>query len=126
MVDLSNDSSWQSIANEQRSVSGTPGYFNRIPNIIMPIPFASQYFKIFANTVTGKQSWNYAGRLYLYIGSVNDFTPEYFSSTGILLNEWRVVDFPGILKSQQSHLSFEAPYWMPDINLEIYQYQEEI
>ncbi|MGB3514671.1 MAG: hypothetical protein WBA93_36765 [Microcoleaceae cyanobacterium] len=124
MVDLSNDSNWQLIAEEQRNISGTPGYFNKIPNIIMPIPFINEYFKVFANTVNGKSTWNYAGRLYLYIGSVNDFAPEYFSSTGIILNEWRIVHFPGVLLTQQSHLSFEPPYWMPDIDLEVYQYQE--
>ena len=124
MADLSKDFNWQLIATETRSVSGVPGYFNRLPNIIMPIPFSTRYFKIFANTVNVKQSWNWAGRLYLYIGSVNDFVPEYFSSTGVILNEWRIVDFPGVLETLEAHLAFEAPYWMPDINIEIYQYQE--
>ncbi len=126
MVDLSNDFNWQLIAEETRNVSGKPGYYNRISNIIMPIPFSSQYFKIFASTTNGKDTWKWAGRLYLYIGSVNNFVPGYFNSTGIILDEWRIVDFPGVLKTMEAHLAFESPYWMPDINIAIYQYQEII
>lgn len=124
MVDLSNEESWQLITQESKSVSGTPGIFNRLSEILIPIPFVSEYFKIFANTVNGKPTWNYAGRLYLFVGSINSFTPEYLESTGIILNEWRIVYFPRLVDTQNSHLMFEAPYWMPDISIELWQYQE--
>ncbi len=126
MVNLSSEENWQIIYQESREVSGDPGYNNRISNILIPIPFLSEYFKIFANTTKGKTTWNWAGRLYLYIGSISNPVPEYYSSTGIILNEWKIVNFPGIKLTQESHLSFKAPYWMPDINITILQYQETI
>ncbi|NER02650.1 MAG: hypothetical protein F6K17_08430 [Okeania sp. SIO3C4] len=124
MVDLSNEDAWTLIARESRAVSGAPSFLNRIPSILMVIPFISEYFKIFVDSPNGRSSWNWAGRLYLYIGGIENFSPAYYSSTGIILNEWRIVYFPGILFAQQSHLLFEPPYWMPDINIELYQYQE--
>ncbi len=122
MVDLSNEDNWQIIYTNSASVSGQPGYNNRLPEFVCSIPFLSFYFRIFANSNTAPSYYQYAGAVRLFIGSVEDELPIYVTQRKFTLGSSRLMYF--VLESSTPyHLSFLPPYWLPDITVTVEQFQ---
>lgn len=124
MPDLSNDALWHPVYEGSTSVTGQPTRENKIPPIPLAIPFINRYFRAYVETSNPR--WYYGGRVTLNIGSINNPSPIYATNRKLVLRKWALLDFSLIegANSSQFHLIYEPPWWFPDINLAIYQYQE--
>ncbi|MGD1712308.1 hypothetical protein [Dapis sp. BLCC M172] len=125
MVDLSNESNWVLILDESRLLTDySPNLQTSIPNFLVPVPFLSDFFRLFVTT-NGKWTWVYAGLLCLQVGTIEENVPSRIATHKVYLDEWQILRFPEISLSPVCHLEFEVPYYFPDISVRIEQYLEE-
>lgn len=127
MPQFSNEEHWELIADETRSVAGTPARDNAIAPLLLPIPYLSPYFKAFISILNNNRPWYYGGRFVLYVGNVESPVPVYATSRKMLLNDWKLLEFPHLATASQGsqfYFQYEPPWWFPNISLTMYQYIE--
>lgn len=120
MPDLSNLSQWQLIQNQTFVGSGEEIIHS------FPLLYLSKYLK--AKATTTKPTLKFAGSLSLMIGSVGSGSPVYASSGKMLFDKPRLFDWDLIEQatSSQFHLVYTSPYWVKDVTIQVWQYQETL
>ncbi|HEY9863678.1 MAG TPA: hypothetical protein V6D21_05810 [Candidatus Obscuribacterales bacterium] len=118
MLDLSNEFQWQLIQSQSLIGSGEEIIHS------FPLPFLSRYLKAIATTT--KPTLRYAGILSLMVGSINSNNPVYATSGKLLFGKSRLFDFDLIEQSTSSqfHLIYVSPYWVKNVQLQVWQYQD--
>lgn len=120
MPDLSNLSQWQLIQSQTLMGSGEEIIHS------FPLLYLSKYLK--AKATTTKPTLKFAGSLSLMIGSVGSGSPVYASSGKMLFDKPRLFDWDLIEQatSSQFHLVYTSPYWVKDVTIQVWQYQETL
>ena len=120
MPDLSNLSQWQLIQSQTLIGSGEEIIHS------FPLLYLSKYLK--AKVTTTKPTLKFAGSLSLMIGSVGSVSPVYASSGKMLFDKPRLFDWDLIEQatSSQFHLVYTSPYWVKDVTIQVWQYQETL
>lgn len=127
MVDFSELSNWQEIyfaRVEAITINGK----TRVQPLLVQIPFASPYFRIFVEPPNDPRSvnWFRGGWFKLFSGNVTQFggfIPSAIDFKSVLLGEWKILEFP-LVNSTQFFIRYEAPPWFPHVRVLIQQYQE--
>jgi hypothetical protein len=128
MPQFSNDENWELVADESRAIVGTIARDNAIAPILFPVPFLSPWFKAFIAVLDNNRPWYYGGRFILYAGNLQSDVPIYLTSRKMLLNEWKLLDFPHLANASQGSqffIQYEPPWWFPNVSVTIYQYVEK-
>jgi hypothetical protein len=120
MPDLSNLSQWQLIQSQTLIGSGEEIIHS------FPLLYLSRYVKAIATTT--KPTLKFAGSLSLMIGSVSSGNPVYATSGKMLFDKPRLFDFNLVEQatSSQFHLVYTSPYWVKDVTIQVWQYQETL
>ena len=119
MPDLSNLSQWQLIQSQTLIGSGEEIIHS------FPLLYLSRYVKAIATTT--KLTLKFAGSLSLMIGSVGS-NPVYATSGKMLFDKPRLFDFNLVEQatSSQFHLVYTSPYWVKNVTIQVWQYQETL
>lgn len=128
MVDFSNPNNWQEIYADYIEAVITNGYFPPIQPLLINIPYASPFFRIFIErpTIPARAVyWYRGGWLKLVSGDLSGdiLLDTVVEVKPIEIEEWRILHFP-LINSTEFYFRFDVPFWFPHIRLTLQQYQE--
>ena len=127
MVDFSELANWQEIYYARVDAVTINGK-TRIQPLLIQIPFASPYFRVFVEPPNDPRAvnWFRAGWFKLFSGNITQLgsaVPSAIAIRSALLGEWKILEFD-LINSTQFFIRYEAPPWFPHVRLLIQQYQE--